>query len=352
MPNIFDVAKRAGVSITTVSRALNGYSDVNEKTRKRILKIAEELNYYPSAVARSLQGKKTNTIAFAPWLRDHIESRSFFKEIVGVLALGCLKYDLSLLVSGADSSQETNETLREVAGSGRVDGIILADIKPEDERIALLTDIGIPFVAFGRTSDYQELSYPFIDIDGAAGIRELVEYVYNQGRRRLAYLSGPFNTSYSVYRFNGYRESLNKFGIAEEPRLIVADLQEQSQIKETISKLFSLPESQRPEAIIASNDTLALNVINSLTEMGIQVGSKAGQIAVTGFDDLPFAAFLRPALTTARQPIEDTCAALLELLAAIMGQNEAKVKISQTNALMLGPKQYLLKPELVIRESA
>jgi DNA-binding LacI/PurR family transcriptional regulator len=132
----------------------------------------------------------------------------------------------------------------------------------------------------------------------------------------------------------------------------VADLQEQSQIKQTINRLFSLPESQQPEAIIASNDTLALNVINSLTEMGIQVGSKAGQIAVTGFDDLPFAAFLRPALTTARQPIEDTCAALLELLAAIMRQDEAKVGISQTNALMLGPKQYLLKPELVIRESA
>jgi len=352
MPNIFDVAKQAGVSITTVSRALNGYSDVNEKTRKRILKIAEELSYYPSAVARSLQGKKTNTIAFAPWLRDHIESRSFFKEIVGVLALGCLKYDLSLLVSGADSSQETSETLREVAGSGRVDGIILSDLKPEDERVALLTDIGIPFVAFGRTANYQELSYPFIDVDGAAGICTMVEYVYNQGRRRLAYLSGPFNTSYSVYRFNGYRESLSKFGIAEDPRLVVADLQEQNQIKQAVNRLFSLPEHQQPEAIIASNDMLALNVINSLTEMGREVGSKPGQTAVTGFDDLPFAAFLRPALTTARQSIEDTCGALLELLVAVMRQDGAEAKISQTNALMLGPKQYLLRPELVIRESA
>src|SRR5215813_13395438 len=104
MSTIFDIAKEAGVSITTVSRALNGYSDVNEKTRQRVLEVAEELNYYPNATARSLRGKRTNTIVFAPQFREHVESQPFFKEFIGTLALTCFKHDLSLLVSVADSS--------------------------------------------------------------------------------------------------------------------------------------------------------------------------------------------------------------------------------------------------------
>jgi LacI family transcriptional regulator len=353
MPTIFDIAKKAGVSITTVSRALNGYSDVNEKTRQRIIAIAEELNYYPSAAARSLQGKRTNTIAFAPWLRDHVESRSFFKEIVGVLALSCLRYDLSLLVTGADSSQEVNENLRELAGSGRVDGIILADIKPQDERVKLLTEIDIPFVVFGRTTDYRSLTYPLVDVDGAAGIKAIVEYLYKQGHRRIAYLSGPFNTSFSLYRYSGYQEVLPRFGLEVDKRLVLADLQEQDQVQAALTSLFKLPEKERPTAIIASNDSLALNIIYALEKYGLEIGQQPGQIAVTGFDDLPFAAFLRPPLTTVRQPIEATCATLLDLLVSVMKREENSIaEISQPGLVKLGAKQFLLEPEIVIRASA
>ncbi len=353
MPNIFDIAKKAGVSITTVSRALNGYSDVSETTRKRIAAIAEELNYYPSAAARNLQGKKTNTIAFAPWLRDHIESRSFFKEMVGVLALNCLKYDLSLLVTGADSSQEVHENLRELVGSGRVDGLILADIKPQDERVALLQEIGIPFVAFGRTSDYQSFTYPLVDVDGAAGIRAIVEYLYRQEHRRIAYLSGPFNTSFSLYRYSGYRETLAGYGLEENQRLMIADLQEPNQVQTAIARLFELAEAERPTAIVASNDGLALQVVYALEERGIKVGRQAGQMAVTGFDDLPFAAFLNPPLTTIRQPIEAVCATLLALLASLIKQEEGlNLENAQPGLVKLGAKQFLLEPEIVVRASA
>jgi DNA-binding LacI/PurR family transcriptional regulator len=353
MATIFDVAKKAGVSITTVSRALNGYSDVNEKTRKRIAAIAEELNYYPNAAARNLQGKKSNTIAFAPWLRDHVESLSFFKEIVGVLALGCLKYDLSLLVTGAESSDKVHENLRELAGSGRVDGVILADIKPEDERIKLLNDIGIPFVAFGRTMSQADLTYPFVDVDGAAGIEAVVDYVVAQGHRQIAYLSGPFNTSYSLYRYNGYQEGLKNAGIEIDKELVIAELQEQSSVEESLTRLLALPEPKRPTAFITSSDSLALNIIRFLQERNYEIGNKPGQYAVTGFDDLPFAAFLKPALTTIRQPIEATCTSLLELLVALMKQEDKNIPVlSQPNIKSLGPTQFLLKPELIIRESA
>src|SRR6476659_7431673 len=123
MPTIFDVAQRAGVSITTVSRALNGYSDVNEITRQRVMDAAAALHYYPNAAARSLRGKRTNTVVFAPRFGGYGESESFFKEFVGVLALTCFQHDLSLLAIVGHPEKDARTLYREWAGTGRVDGI-------------------------------------------------------------------------------------------------------------------------------------------------------------------------------------------------------------------------------------
>src|SRR5215204_4412108 len=130
MSTIFDIAKEAGVSITTVSRALNGYTDVSDKTRKRIIEIANSFDYYPSAAARSLQGGQTRTVAFAPFLQEHMEAEQFFKEFMGLLTISAFRHNLSLLATVADDPSHTNRIYRELTGSGRADGIILADIKP------------------------------------------------------------------------------------------------------------------------------------------------------------------------------------------------------------------------------
>lgn len=352
MATIFDIAKKAGVSITTVSRALNGYSDVNEKTRKRVMEIAGELNYYPSAAARSLQGKKTNTIAFAPRLHEHIEAEPFFKEFIGVLAMVCLEHDLSLLVTVADSPQNTTEVYRELAGTGRVDGIILSDVKPEDERVELLKELGTPFAAFGRTSDFASFSYPFVDVDGAAGIEKIVSYLYHQGHRRIGYVNGLFKTSCALHRYGGYQEALNKYGLEENRHLVLGDLEDQAEIKEAVFKLLDLAEEERPTAIVASNDWLALNVLYALEQRGVSVGSNPGQVAVTGFDDLPFASYLHPALTTVRQPLELVCNVLLNLLGLFKNKDEANFSQAEPKQVWLGPKQVLLHPELIVRDSA
>ncbi len=354
VPTIFDIAKKAGVSITTVSRALNGYSDVSPKTRMRIREIATELNYYPNAVARSLQGKKTNTIAFAPLLGGHVEARPFFKEFMGVLALSCYNHELSLLVTVAETAEDITGIYRELAGSGRVDGLILADIGPRDERIALLNEIGLPFVAFGRTADYEQLNYPFVDVDGAAGSRILVNYLYAQGHRRIAYLTGPFNTSYALYRYNGYRQSLAEHTLAEDTRIVQADLQSQEQTSAAVARLLSLPPAEKPTAFVCGSDQLAFQVMHALRAQGRPVGRDwaGGQIAVSGFDDLPFAAYLQPGLTTLRQPMEETCAVLLDLLVALMQDKAAGVFSTEAPPVQLGPQQLLLQPALIIRESA
>jgi LacI family transcriptional regulator len=352
-PTIFDIAKKAGVSITTVSRALNGFSDVNEKTRKRIVEIAEDLRYYPNAAARNLQGKRTDTIAFAPSLGDHSDTRSFFKEFVGTLALASFNHNLGLLVTGSESVEGSIQSYRELAGSGRVDGLILADITPQDERVAVLQELALPFVVFGRTDDYEATGYPLVDVDGAAGIAQMIDYLVNgDGHRRIAYLNSSFNTSYSRYRYQGYCEALGRHGLMLDERLVVPDLPESENVQKAVEKLFNAPEEERPTAIVTDSDALALSVVQSLLSMGLKPGKKAGQVAVTGFDDLPFAAFLQPGLTTVRQPIETTCQVLLDLLVAII-RNEGTNEVAQLKGITrVGERQFLLTPALVIRDSA
>jgi len=387
MSTIFDVAKEAGVSITTVSRALNGYSDVNEATRQRIFDIAQSLEYYPSAAARNLQGRRTDTVAFAPLLRDHIESEQFFKEFLGLLTLSAFRHNLSLLASIADAPSNSGKIYRELAGSGRVDGIILADIKPHDERIDVLGSLDIPFVAFGRTADFEDFRYPFVDVDNEAGIRSIVEYLAGKGHRRIAYLSGPLNTSYSLHRYGGYQEGLKKHHLPVDENLVIAGLQERQDTAKAVARLLTFGRNEidggeRPTAIITSNDHLALDVIQELQVRDITVGSGPECMAVTGFDDLPFTAYVQPALTTVRQPIAAISDILLDLLVLIIKNvTESKKKVTlpakavkleqyaQASATRradraprgknsapltrwIGPIQALVEPEIVIRNSA
>jgi LacI family transcriptional regulator len=355
MSTIFDIAREAGVSITTVSRALNGHSDVSAATRERIVQIARRRNYYPSAAARSLQGKRTNTIAFAPVLHDHAESESFFKEFLGLLTLSSFRHDLSLLATVADSPEDTAEIYRGLAGTGRVDGIILADIRPNDDRITLLHEIGVPFVAFGRTLDYMDLTYPLVDVDGAAGMSVVLTYICQRGHRRIAYLSGPFNTSYALHRYSGYSDTLAAFNITEDPRLVIKDLQEPQQTEQAVASLLSLPSGERPTALVTSNDRLAVQVLYALGQHGISAGQGDDQIAVTGFDDLPFAAYLTPPLTTVRQPLQAICDTLVNLLVSLMKTRDIHPHHDQAthpNITWIGPAQALIKPELMPRASA
>lgn len=353
MQTIHDVAKAAGVSITTVSRALNGYGDVSEKTRQRIMRVAKELGYHPSAAARSLRGKRTQTIAFAPYLRQHVEPDLFFKEFIGMLAFDCFEHDLSMLVTLPHSGQSSAEMYEELAGSGRVDGVILANIQMEDQRMTLLQNLGLPFVAFGRTLNENDHSYPCVDVDGKAGMSKLITYLVGQGHRRIAYLSDPLDVSYVYFRQRGYLEALQFHGLSQDSRLFMMDLQTQEDVSRAIAHLLALPAQNCPTALVMSNDRLALQVLAALRAQGQTVGKEAGQLAVASFDDLPFAAFVEPALTTIRQPMDMLSKLALELLVQILKQEAPSLKTDGVFSLsQLAPEQFLVEPDLIIRASA
>ncbi|MBO0778095.1 MAG: LacI family DNA-binding transcriptional regulator [Ktedonobacteraceae bacterium] len=353
MRTIHDVAKAAGVSITTVSRALNGYSDVSESTRRRVMRIAKELGYRPNAAARNLRVKRTGTIAFAPCLPKRIDAKLFFKEFIGMLAFDCFQHNLSLLVTLPYSDQYEPEMYQELAGTGRVDGIILATVQPQDMRIPLLQKMGVPFVAFGRLLDDTDLSYPFVDVDGKAGVGNLVDYLYAQGHCRIAYLSDFLEASYIYYRWHGYQEALRKHGLVEDERLLVMGVRDQEGVSAAVARMLALPAEHAPTALVTSNNQLALCVLSALRDLGRSVGKESGQVAVASFDDLPFAAYVEPALTTARQPMVEVSQLVLELLVSILKREELDVsKTAYPHLHRLGAQQFLLESELVIRDSA
>jgi LacI family transcriptional regulator, galactose operon repressor len=355
MHTIHDVAKAAGVSTTTVSRALNGYGDVNEKTRQRIMRIARELGYHPNAAARNLRGKRTDIIAFSPYLLQHAEPEPFFQELIGMLAFGCFEHDLSLLVTLPYPDQSIAEIYQKLAGSGRVDGIILANIQPEDPRIPLLQEIGLPFVAFGRKLDETDFSYPFVDVDSKTGVRKLMGYLYAQGHRQIAYLSDPLEASYVYFRQRGYLDALQAHSLREEPRLMVMGLQNQEDTFQAVARVLALPAEIAPTAIVTSNDRLALYVLSALRTQGRAIGKEPGHIAVASFDDLSFAALIDPALTAIHQPMSMLSKLVLELLVSLLKQEVMSLSRSENtyfSVTQLGPEQFLFEPDLIVRASA
>jgi DNA-binding LacI/PurR family transcriptional regulator len=354
MHTIHDVAKAAGVSITTVSRALNGHGDVNEKTRQRIVHIAKELGYRPNAAARNLRGKRMNTIAFSPYLL-HVGPELFFQEFIGMLAFGCFEHNLSLLVTLSNPEHSFPDIFQELASSGRVDGVILANIKPEDLRIPALQEVGLPFVAFGRTLNETASPYPFVDVDGKAGVSKLVTYLYTQGHRRIAYLSDALEASYVYFRLSGYQEALRAHNLLEDPRLLVTGLQSREDTTQAIVSLFTLPAEIVPTAIITSSDRLALHVFSALRAQGKTIGKAEGQIAVASFDDLPFAPLIDPTLTTVHQPTTLLSKIALELLVSILKQEQFLLSVPEdsiASVTQLTSEQILIEPHLIIRESA
>ncbi|QBD76737.1 LacI family transcriptional regulator [Ktedonosporobacter rubrisoli] len=353
MHTIHDVAKAAGVSITTVSRALNGHSDVGEKTRQRIISIAKELDYQPNAAARNLRTKRTDSIALAPGLPPAEEANLFFKQFIGTLAFDCFQHNLSLLVTLPYLQADATKTYQQLARTSRVDGIILASIQPQDQRIALLQSMDMPFVAFGRLRAENDLTYPFVDVDGKMAIRKIVDYLYGQGHRRIAYLSDLLDASYIYYRRDGYLEALQAHNLSEDPRLIIMGLHSQQETTQALESLFGLSAESIPTAIVTSNDRLAMYVLSALRMQGRAVGKGAGQIALASFDDLPFAAYIQPSLTTIHPPLEELSKLLLELLVSILKQEELNIQEAiYPHATRLGPQQFLLEPDLIIRDSA
>jgi len=331
---IKDIAREVGVSITTVSRALTGYSDVAEGTRQRILETAREMGYSPNITAQRLQKRRTDTLGFITPTFGPRFSDPFFSEFMAGIGNEAASKNYDLLVSThAPDSEEEQKVYRRAVRGGWVDGLIVVRTRENDARIQLLCEHNFPFVAFGRTRD--DLDFPYVDEDSEAGMRLLVQHFIDLGHRRIGLISPPAGLNFGLYRLQSYYDTMRENDLDVRAEWVVTgDMTRHSGIN-MVESLLELDPA--PTAIIGGNDLMAIGAIKRLQQSGLQVGK---DIAVGGFDDIPLAAFVNPPLTTIHQPIYD------------IGKQTTAMLIDIINNRRLDNANVLLAPTLVVRESS
>jgi len=328
-----DIADRLDVSVATVSRALAGYPGVAPATRQRVLQAAQEMGYHPNVTARRLQKQRTDTIGFIIPTFGPRFSDPYFSELLAGIGNAAAEQDYDVLVStcSPDTPDETQAYERFVQGR-RVDGTLVVRTRKHDVRIAYLLEQQFPFVAFGRS--HVEGDFCYLDVDGAAGIREATHHLINLGHRHIAIILPPENMMFTHYRRLGFEEAMTEVGLPIEESLVEhGELTERNGYE--IGRAF-LTRGDPPSAIIACNDLMALGVISTAQGLGLTVGR---DVAVVGFDDVSLAAHSHPPLTTIRQPIYEIGRRICDMLLRLLKGEE------------LEERHVILEPQLVVRES-
>lgn len=323
--SIYDVAKKSGLSVVTVSRVLNGAESVREKNRQRVLDAIKELDYHPNAAARSLARGKTGIIGIiVTTLQD-----SFFdavvKELNDVLALH--GYFLAVSVSTDIGSDGNHYLIQE----DRVDGMILLSPIEEDNYILELKRRNIPYVLIDNQKPENDAFS--VTIDNFKGGYEATRHLLDLGHTSIAHLCGNEMFRSTCERRNGFIQALQERGLTS-----FETLHGEFEIEfgyEACSKW--LREGTLPSAVFAGEDNIALGVINALMEAGIHIPET---VAIVGYDDQYIASQLRPHLTTVRQPADK-----IGLLAANM-------LLKRIDGSMKRASSHRIEPELIVRESS
>ena len=325
---IKDVAREARVSVATVSRALNGHENVAEAVRLQVQATADRLRYQPHAAARSLSSRRTQTIGVV--LPDLYGE--FFSELIRGIDHVARAHRQHLLVSSYHGHpEEQNEALR--AMRGRVDGLLV--LSPYSDRPGFLSDnlpTALPAVLIN--TDLADAAYPVLSIDNFGGATAMVRHLAEAGHQRIAFICGPEDNFDAHERLRGYRSALAESLPGAEPFELPGDFDESSGYE--AGKLI-LARTQRPDAVFAANDMMALGCLYAFNEAGVKVPA---DIALAGFDDIPLARFVHPTLTTMRVSIAELGGlALSRLLQAIEADGVADLT------------PHTLAPELIVRES-
>jgi DNA-binding LacI/PurR family transcriptional regulator len=324
-PTIYDVAERAGVSIATVSRVLNGSPKATAETRDVVLRAVRELGYRPNAAARSLAGRSTETLALVfPEI-----SSPFFAEIIRGAEIEARQHGYHLLIYGIPEVGEADALLPVL--SSRVDGLILGG-HCDDAFVQSLDRQGVPFVLLGRGVEGYAVSA--IQADSYHGVYEAIIHLIDHGYRRIAFIGGPEGFQQSLVRLQAYRQALSDCGWPAEPGWVIHSDFSEAGGHTTTAELLALP--QPPRAIFAANDQMAIGAIDAVRAAGLQVPE---DVAVVGFDDIPVAAYVYPALTTVRRQIYESGVLAVQLLLQRIDDPEK------------APEHLTLPTRLVVRRS-
>lgn len=324
---IQDVAKAAGVSVATVSRVLNKSSSVAEKTREAVLDAIKQLNYRPNLLGRNLRRTETRLIlALLPTIAN-----PFYSRVVKGIEDVAHKNGYNVMLCNTDSNADRERVYLELLKNRLADGVIF--MAPEIESTEL-TLIGETYPVVQCCEYKEDAKVPHVSIDNHLAAKKAVRHLISLGHKRIGMISCNNNFVSTKRREQGYRSSIEEAGLTPDGRLVVyGDYSFKSGYRMALN-LFSL--SERPTAIFAISDIMAIGVLRAARERGFKVPE---ELAVAGFDNINFSSMCEPMLTTISQPKYDLgCTAMELLLRKIRG------KLTEAANIML-------ENELIIRES-
>jgi len=329
---ITDVASEAGVHPSTVSRVLNGHagSTIRPATRERVLAAADVLGYRPSALARSLRLQRTLTLGM---LVPDI-TNPFFSSIIKGAEDAARERGYNLILCNSEDQPEREAAYLRLLRERQVDGVLIASSQMADETIEGLRADSFPFVLVNRAAqDGEDLA---VVVDNHAAAVEVVAHLAALGHRRVGHIAGPQNTTTGRDRREGYEAGVRAHSLAHEPALVVeADAFSEDAGDRALGIMLAGPA--RPTAVFAANDLIAVGMLQRLRRIGVRVPD---DLSIVGFNDIPLAGLLEPALTTVRVP------------QLAMGVAGAHLLIDRLEGRPIGEIRLTLPTELVIRASS
>ena len=330
---IRDVAKRLNLSITTVSRALDGYSDVAEDTRYLVEETARQMGYVPNQAARQLRRRRADAIGYILPAEKPSFSDPFFVEFIAGLGDEASVHGFDLLVSTAPANSITEQHAYERWTHGRkVDGLALNRIRLTDWRIQYLSQMNFPFVAKERSDDPFE--YCSVEVDGKRWFKILINHLISLGHKRIAYIGASPELRIHRDRLSGYQQALQEAGLSVDLDYIhQGDLSAEGGYH--VAKML-LSLSTPPTAIACVDDMTAMGALHAAHDLGLDVGR---ELAVAGFDGIIGFEHTQPPLTTVNQPIYQ------------IARRMATILINMIRGELTAKQHFFIEPTLEIRQS-
>jgi len=326
-----DIAEDLGVSLMTVSKALRSHSDISEQTRKRVLKRAQELDYRPNWIARSLVTRRTYMVGLV--IPDLMHS--FFAEVAKGIARRLEPHGYQIVISNSEESVEAEQRQIELLVARNVDGLIVASAQPswKKQTLALFRSHKVPLVLIDREPAGVEAAYVGVNDEEIGAMA--AEHLYEQGCRRIAHIRGS-DTPNSLGRLKGYRRALAKVGLKPRPDYVVTGGRDDAGGCNAMLKLLALREP--PDGVFCYNDPVAAGAIKVVLEAGLKV---PGDVAIIGAGNVHYSDLLRVPLSTIDQS------------SSVIGETAADLLVEyiETKASR-GLKHMLIPPRLIVRESS
>ncbi|HEV8340569.1 MAG TPA: LacI family DNA-binding transcriptional regulator [bacterium] len=327
-PTVRDVARRAGVSPSTVSRILTGITPVSPEKRQRVERAIRRLGYRPNALARGLKQRRSYSIGL---LIPDI-TNPYFAEAAKGVEEAAQRGGFAVLLCDSENDLGREARYLEVLRERQVDGLIF--VTAGDGAGLLRSWQGRPLVVMDR--EVPGLAADSVSTDNARGAYDITRVLLERGHRHVAFLAGPQTLAPARLRLRGYRRALREFKIPIRPDLIHNAGFTVEGGRTAMQAV--LRSSLRPTAVVASSDVMALGAVQAIEDAGLRVPA---DISVVGFDDIPVAALVRPPLTTVAQPVRQ------------MGEAAVRLLLEQfaEGGRAPGPRRILLQPRVIIRES-